>query len=315
MNSSASLKQSLFPDFPIAKDAMLEPQSKLYFMGSCFSDEISERFHNLYLPTESNPFGTLFTPQALRKSLEIITQNRPIQLFAHNDTWHFLDGAYRFHHKNEEALQEQISLIADRAYQNLQQSSHLFITLGTAIYYQWQASGDSVANCHKIPQKNFVKKTFSASEIESDLDRISELIQQHFPHLQLVYTVSPVRHLRDGIRENTISKALLQSALHAHLNTHPEHKYFPSFEIFNEELRDLRFFKPDLMHPNDWAINYIFSRLIEVHAHPELQDFLMQAEVQRKQENHLQNFQKATLETDWNWNENRNKLLHSIKKH
>ena len=131
----------------------------------------------------------------------------------------------------------------------------------------------------------------------------------------MVYTVSPVRHLRDGIRENTISKSLLQSALHAHLNTHSEHKYFPSFEIFNEELRDLRFFKPDLMHPNGWAIDYIFSRVIEVYAHPELLNFLIHAETLRKQESHLQNLAKASLETDWNWNENRNKLLHSIKKH
>ena len=315
MNSSASLKQSLFHDFPIVKDAILSPQSKLYFMGSCFSDEISERFHNLYISTESNPFGTLFTPQSLRKSLQIITQSTPIQLIAHNDTWHFLDGAYRFHHKNEDTLKGQIQQLAHNAYQNLQQSSHLFVTLGTAIYYQWEPSGESVANCHKIPQKNFVKKIFSTSEIESDLDLISELIQKHFPQLQLVYTVSPVRHLRDGIRENTLSKSLLQSALHAHLNRHNLHKYFPSFEIFNEELRDLRFFKPDLMHPNDWAINYIFSRLIEVHANPELLNFLIHAEAMRKQENHNQKLAKTTVDIDWNWNESRNKLLHSFKKH
>jgi len=311
MISSQSLRNSLSREFPINKDPIMNEKSELYFMGSCFSDEISQRFHQRYIPTNHNPFGTLFTPRALRRSLEIITEESPINLTDFGGNWHFLDGAYRFHHKDSENLHLQLQNICKLAYQQLRQSTHLFLTLGTAIYYEWIATGVPVANCHKIPQNNFIKKRFAFSEIEADLYHIQDIVAKHFPKLQLIYTVSPVRHLRDGIQENSKSKSLLIAALHEYLEKNPSVKYFPSFEILNDELRDLRFFKPDLMHPNTWSVDYIFTRLVETYATMELENYLDKAETVRNAENHKVKAENLTSLTDWNWEEKRTELLNS----
>lgn len=312
MNSAQSMKQSLQSDFPITPDPFLAPNSNLFFLGSCFSDEMSQRFHNLYIPSHTNPFGTLFSPQAIRKALEIFTKEREIQLSYTADTWHFLDGANRFQHANETQLRHQITQLAQWSHQALLDSNVLFITLGSAHYYQWNPTQESVANCHKIPQKEFQKACFKPVEVEQDLQQIETLIQKHYPHLKVVYTISPVRHLRDGVRENSLSKSILKVALNDHIAANPHLRYFPSFEIFNEELRDFRFFKPDLMHPNPWATDYIFTRLIETHAQTALRNYLSAAEERRKVEAHKSHTRLQMLEIDSTWDSHREALLKQI---
>ena len=308
MHSGHFLKQSLFNDFHIDKEPIISPKSQLYFIGSCFSQEISQRFHERYVLTEHNPFGTLFTPQSIRKVLEIISGTEPVELTKFNEAWHFLDGAYRFHGTHSEKLKSQIDQIALQSRAFLEQSEFLFITLGTSIYYEWIHNARSVANCHKIPQDNFLKKQFSTEEVEADLNAIQDLISEKFPHLNIIYTVSPVRHLRDGIRENSVSKSILDAALHEHLSSNRA-RYFPSYEIFTDELRDLRFFKPDLMHPNEWATDYIFTRLLETYGTTELFEFVNQADKIRKFESHKNKVSEIQMGSDWNWEENRNRLL------
>ena len=308
MHSGHFLKQSLFNDFYIDKEPIISPKSQLYFIGSCFSQEISQRFHERYVLTEHNPFGTLFTPQSIRKALEIISGAKPAELTKFNEEWHFLDGAYRFHGTHSEKLKSQIDQIALQSRAFLEQSEFLFITLGTSIYYEWIHNSRSVANCHKISQDNFLKKQFSTEEVEADLNAIQDLISEKFPHLQVIYTVSPVRHLRDGIRENSVSKSILHAALHEHLSSNRA-RYFPSYEIFTDELRDLRFFKPDLMHPNEWATDYIFTRLLETYGTTELFEFVNQADKIRKFESHKNKVSEIQMGSDWNWEENRNRLL------
>ena len=308
MHSGHFLKQSLFNDFHIDTEPIISPKSQLYFIGSCFSQEISQRFHERYLLTEHNPFGTLFTPQSIRKALEIISGTKPVELTKFNEEWHFLDGAYRFHGTHSEKLKSQIDQIALQSRAFLKQSNFLFITLGTSIYYEWIHNSRSVANCHKIPQNNFLKKQFTTEEIKTDLNAIDTLISENFPQIQIVYTVSPVRHLRDGIRENSVSKSILHAALHEHLSSNRA-RYFPSYEIFNDELRDLRFFKTDLMHPNDWATDYIFTRFLETYGTTELIEFVDRADKLRKIELHKKHNSAIQVETNWNWEENRNNLL------
>lgn len=312
MNSALWMKQSLQSDFVITPEPFIAPNSNLFFLGSCFSDEMSQRFHDLYIPTHTNPFGTLFSPQAIRKALEIFTKEREIQLSFAADSWHFLDGANRFQHAEKSVLLNQIAHLAQLSHEALLASNILFITLGSAHYYQWTATHESVANCHKIPQKEFRKSCFSTSEVETDLHQIESLIQKHYPQLSVVYTISPVRHLRDGVRENSLSKSILKVALHNHVSKNQPIRYFPSFEIFNEELRDFRFFKTDLMHPNPWAINYIFTRLVETYALPAMRDYLRAAAERRKIESHKSQTQLQALEIDTNWDSHREALLHQM---
>jgi hypothetical protein len=312
MNSAQSMKQSLQSDFPITPDPFIAPNSNLFFLGSCFSDEMSQRFHDLYIPTHTNPFGTLFSPQAIRKALEIFTKEREIQLHFASNAWHFLDGANRFQNAEAAVLQNQLDQLARWSHQALLDSHVLFITLGSAHYYQWNLTQESVANCHKIPQKEFQKACFKPVEVEQDLQKIEALIRKYYPHLTVVYTISPVRHLRDGVRENSLSKSILKVALNDHISANPHLRYFPSFEIFNEELRDFRFFKPDLMHPNPWATDYIFTRLIETHAQPALRNYLSAAEERRKVEAHKSHTRLQQLEIDSTWDSHREALLQQI---
>ena len=148
--------------------------------------------------------------------------------------------------------------------------------------------------------------------MEQDLQQIETLIRKHYPHLTVVYTISPVRHLRDGVRENSLSKSILKVALNEHIAANSHLRYFPSFEIFNEELRDFRFFKPDLMHPNAWATDYIFTRLIETHVQPELRNYLYAAEERRKVEAHKSHTRLQQLEIDTTWDSHREALLKQI---
>ncbi len=312
MISSLQLKNSLNTQFPIHEDPFIHPKSGMVFLGSCFSEEIAHRFHDRLMPSYFNPFGTLFTPKSIRKSLEIIIGNIPIEIIQRSEFHHFLDGASRFQSKDPETLKNQIIQIAADARNNLREADVLFITLGTSYYYEYVPNAKPVANCHRIPQSEFLKKRFNITEIESDLNGIYALVQQHFPHLKLVFTISPVRHLRDGIEENVHSKALLKVALNQFIELHTDCRYFPSYEIFTEELRDFRFFKNDLMHPNEWATDYIFTRLIETYARSSLKRYLKEADPIRKQYIHETFKTLETVNPQWNWHEHRERLLKAV---
>ena len=134
--------------------------------------------------------------------------------------------------------------------------------------YEYLATGEIVANCHKQPQTLFKKQLLSLSEIVASLKRITESVQRKQPNIRIIFTVSPVRHLRDGAQENLLSKSLIICAIHELLGTVEEDKpknlfYFPSYEILMDELRDYRFYKEDMLHPNEQAIQYIWERFAQ----------------------------------------------------
>ncbi len=313
MISSSQLKNALHTRFHIFEDPFIHPKSNMVFLGSCFSEEISQRFHDRFMPSYFNPFGTLFTPNAILNCLEIIAGIKPIEILQRQELHYFLDGAARFQNKNADLLRNQIATIALEAKQHLQKADVLFITLGTAFYYEYLPKAKPVANCHKIPQKDFLKKRFDTQEIQTDLSQMYSLVEHHFPGAKLVFTISPVRHLRDGIAENVHSKALLKVALAQFMEQHPNCRYFPSYEIFNEELRDFRFFKNDLMHPNEWSSDYIFTRLIETYADPSLLNYLNKAEPIRKKHIHDDYKALSSINPQLNWHEHRSNLLSSVE--
>jgi hypothetical protein len=263
MISSETLKKQKQTVFPIPKDPFVEAQDALVFLGSCFSDEISQKLHNHYFDTFSNPFGTLFTAHALSENLAFLTHEETPTLTQFEQQWHYLQGAAKFQHPQKEQLLAQLLKIKQHAISKIKSAQHLFITLGSTYYYEWNLTQSPVANCHKIPQKHFSKKRFTVFETIAQLNRISDNIKQLNPQATLIFTISPVRHLRDGIRENLLSKSILHVALDAFLNENPTFRYFPSFEIAQEELRDHQFFKEDLAHMNDWSTQYILYRFLE----------------------------------------------------
>ena len=145
------------------------------------------------------------------------------------------------------------------ANQRIQQASHLIITLGTAWVYRFIETDHIVANCHKIPQKKFLKELLSVDDISESIDAIISLVKSVNNNVKIIFTVSPIRHLKDGYSENSLSKAHLLSAIHRIVEPRNQSYYFPSFEIMMDDLRDYRFYKNDMLHPNKTAINYIWE--------------------------------------------------------
>jgi len=142
-------------------------------------------------------------------------------------------------------------------------ASHIVITLGTAWVYRHKASGNIVANCHKVPQREFSKELLSPGQIAGSVSNILSMLEKANPKAAVIFTISPVRHLKDGFAENQRSKANLISGLHEVLDAHVGANYFPSYEIVMDELRDYRFYATDLVHPNQMAIDFIWERFAE----------------------------------------------------
>jgi hypothetical protein len=298
---SAELKRQIQTQFPIEPRPIFSPKDAFFFIGSCFSDEISKRLQNHYFNTYSNPFGTVFTSNAILKNLRFIAGLDPLNIQQFQNQWHFLDGSSRFQHPDKLVLEQSVLQIQSESFQKIKSANLILITLGTAYYYEWSDQNYPVANCHKIPQKYFRKNRFSHAEIKIDLEQINNVIKQINPDAKLLFTISPVRHLRDGIRENLLSKSLLYVALDEFLRQHGECIYFPSFEIAQEELRDHHFFKSDLAHMNDWATEYIFLRFIETLSTPETRKFFEKAAAlsKRIQHENFENRKKTTLDEEW----------------
>ncbi len=228
-------------------------KSKCLFIGSCFSDDISKKFQEGGLKTLSNPFGTIFHPLALLNLFEDIDIDSTC--FQRDDVWlSWLSSGVIFGLSKDE-LGFKLNSLKHELYNYLKESDFLFVTLGTAIGYRLKSTNQLVANCHKMPMSLFHKELTNGIEMTNNWLQLIEKIKSINPSIEIVFTVSPVRHIKEGVIENNISKSQLFSLIHF-LNVN----YFPSYEIVNDELRDYRFFKEDLVHPNQQAIDYVWEK-------------------------------------------------------
>ena len=250
----------------------IDYSSQLLLLGSCFSENIGAKLHYFKFRTLQNPFGILFHPLAIENLIsraikkEYYTEN---ELFYLNERWHCFDAHSSLSDVSKEQLLERLNAHLATTEAHLRKSTHIIITLGTAWVYREKESVKTVANCHKVPQQEFVKHLLSVAEIISSLQRTVQEIQSINKKAQLVFTISPVRHLKDGFIENQRSKSHLITAIHDIVNS-PSlgggwgEDYFPAYEIMMDELRDYRFYDRDMVHPNQMAIDYIWEKFVEV---------------------------------------------------
>lgn len=241
-------------------------------LGSCFAEHIAEKFEYFKFQSTSNPFGILYHPKAIENLIENAIEKKIYldpDVFFHNERWHCFEA----HSDLSSPLKEELLINLNDAIQStnlyIQNSTHIVITLGTAWSYKFLETNTIVANCHKIPQKQFKKEIQSGKSIVKSLEHMIELIQSLNPKASIIFTVSPVRHLKDGFIENSQSKSHLITAIHSVLNqkfnfNSQRLHYFPSYEIMMDELRDYRFYAEDMLHPNQTAINYIWERFRSV---------------------------------------------------
>jgi len=240
----------------------LDHSSSLFLLGSCFSEHMQEKFDYYQFRNFSNPFGILFHPLAIETALRhCVDKNlyEPKDLLEHQGTWISLEHHSQFDDRDQQQVLININKRIDEAHRAVINTSHFIITLGTSWVYEWKNDGRLVGNCHKIPQKYFNKELLSAEEILNCLRRIITLLQSINQQATVIFTVSPVRHLKDGFIENSLSKALLLAAVHDLKKENHNIHYFPAYEILIDDLRDYRFYEKDLVHPNEMAVEYVWN--------------------------------------------------------
>ena len=252
---------------PIQKsDFPMDYQSKIMLLGSCFAENMAEKFEYFKFVNVVNPFGIIFNPVSLEKLIfrsihkKYFTEK---DIFFHNEAWHCFEVHSELSNPKATEFLATLNQLIDFTNQQLKKSTHIIITLGTSWVYRHIETHEIVANCHKVPQKQFVKEILSIAQIEASLQNIMTEIQGVNPNCNFIFTVSPVRHIKDGFVENNVSKAHLISALQSSSFQLPASGYFPSYEIMMDELRDYRFYAEDMLHPNHTAIDYIWIKFFE----------------------------------------------------
>lgn len=246
--------------------------SKLLLIGSCFSENISEKLKYFKFQVQSNPFGILYNPKAIENLIAKAINNTVYtdnDIFNLNERWHCFDAHSDLSTLSNEDLIKNLNITISNTHQQIKDASHIIITLGTSWVYRYIETNTIVGNCHKIPQKKFLKELLTVNEVFNSLKNIQNLISTINPTVQIIFTVSPVRHIKDGFIENSQSKAHLIAAIHQVISNTDNAKtaYFPSYEIMLDDLRDYRFYANDMIHPNDTAINYIWEQFLQVWIH------------------------------------------------
>jgi lysophospholipase L1-like esterase len=250
-------------------DFKIDYNSKIVSLGSCFAENIAEKLDYFKFENICNPFGIIFNPVSIEKMMyRIVNQFLYTEedVFFHNERWHCYEVHSDCSKANKDEFLENLNAILRTSLTQLFQASHIIITYGTSWVYRNIESNAIVANCHKVPQAAFSKELLTVETIEKSIQNTINLIRKINPSVHFIFTVSPVRHLKDGFVENQISKAHLISAIYQQMQT--EHcklntEYFPSYEIMMDELRDYRFYAEDMVHPSQVAIDYIWQRFSE----------------------------------------------------
>jgi len=235
--------------------------SKIVLFGSCFTENIRNHFNYFKFETNINSHGILFNPKSIEYAIHDCVSNRK---YNQHDLGYFDKLWLSFNHHSKFSsiylakILELINKNITQTHESLINASHIVITLGTSWVYRYKKTENLVANCHKVPQKEFHKELLQIDQIKESLDQIIALIKKTNAKANIIFTVSPVRHVKDGFVENTLSKAYLQAAIHQIIdNKHTF--YFPAFEIMMDDLRDYRFYEADMIHPNSTAVNYIWD--------------------------------------------------------
>lgn len=242
-------------------------KDKLMFIGSCFTESIGEKLTNLLFYPDINPFGILYNPASATSCLSFLANSkkfRKTDIFHHNEMYHSFYHHSRFSDPVPDNCLRKINSQAEYSSAFIKSCSCLFITFGTAWIYELNGTGEAVSNCHKLPDKMFSRRLMEVDEIVSVYIELIKQLEELNPGLRIVFTVSPVRHWKDGAENNMLSKSVLHVAIHKLTEEFSNVSYFPSYEIMMDDLRDYRFYKDDMLHPDSVAVDYIFERFCDV---------------------------------------------------
>ncbi len=259
----------------LGQEADITYASRIMMFGSCFSEHIGNKLDSLKFNVSNNPLGILFNPCSIQQTIQRIIEKRAFteqDLFCREGVWNSFHLHSKFARLSIKDYLDNANEQLTVAHVFLKSATHVFITLGTAWIYALEADGSIVANCHKEKSQLFVRKRLSIEACQEALEQTIESLHSFNPSLNITFTVSPIRHWKDGAHGNQISKSTLLLAIEQIQERHPSLHYFPAYEIMMDELRDYRFYASDLLHPNEIAIQYIWERFTENRISPTTQE-------------------------------------------
>lgn len=260
-------------------DLNLTHQHKVLTIGSCFAEVIGQKLLQHNVDVLVNPFGTIFNPVSLSLLLKAAaTQVYTFDehLVEHNGIWYAYDFHSSLSSPSKTQLLDQIYKRLDQTRQQLEKAELLIITLGTAVAYKLKDTGKVVANCHKLPAKQFDQFILSTSEIETAFQELLPILQCINPKLKIILTVSPVRHVKETLETNSVSKAILRVVCHQLTQQYANILYFPAYEIMLDDLRDYRFYKQDMLHPTEVAEDYIWEKFLNAYYGSDFRNFTLE---------------------------------------
>jgi hypothetical protein len=289
------VKQFNLPfSFPASANK-IEYGQRLVFLGSCFSDEMGAKAKYFGLDTFTNPFGTVFHPLAIARTLlDTIQPPADFQerLVNREDLFFSWDAGGTVFGYSAVELNKKLESNRAQLKKNLENGGFLFITFGTAWGYREKQTNELVSNCHKFPGDSFIKELSSIEEIVFQWENVINLLKELNTNLKIVFTISPVRHSKDGLVENNQSKAILIEAVRRLVNENYA-SYFPSYEIVIDELRDYRFFKEDRVHPNDEAIADVWDRFSDSYFNEDTKRIMEEVRSYRLADDHRSLFSES----------------------
>ncbi|MEQ9377014.1 MAG: GSCFA domain-containing protein [Imperialibacter sp.] len=284
---------------------LITHRDSILTLGSCFADIIGNRLAENKFSVDINPFGTVYNPVSIFKLLSQAANNTSFTkegIVESQGIYQHFDLHSKFGKGTKEELEREIQQLERKTDKALAEAKWLIVTLGTAVVYE--RSGEIVANCHKVPANQFTKSILSVKEVIRAYENVRNQLLEANPGIQIIITVSPVRHIKDTLVVNSQSKSILRVAV-AEMTAFPEVSYFPSYEIMMDDLRDYRFYEKDMIHPNETAHDYIWEKFSQVYFDdPTRQLILKWQKLKRNLEHkpfhpasaHHQAFLKKTLE-------------------
>jgi hypothetical protein len=267
-----------------ASSISIEYPQKLLLVGSCFTENIGAKLQYHLFETKENPHGILFNPVSVQNAIMDYIQLKQYtdnDLFLLNDVWNSWHHHSRFSGITQQEALTKINNSIQEAHQFLKSANHLMITLGSAWLYTLNENAPNenglvVANNHKAPSNWFTKKLMQPHQLISSLNELVKAIKNFNPSIHIVFTISPVRHLREGLVENNRSKAVLIQAVHEVVATSQQTAYFPAYEYVIDDLRDYRYYAEDLVHPNYAATNYVWDQFVATYMQEGTQQLMKQ---------------------------------------
>ncbi len=244
---------------------------KIVLMGSCFAESIGEKLVENKFNCLVNPNGILFNPSSIAVALHSYIKNdENIKIGDNNGPNFSFDHHGSFSKNTIEELRTEVLTARKQAHQFLKEAKFLIITFGSAYVFRYIKDMQIVANCHKLPQQDFLKDLLRVDDIVSEYSHLINDLRDFNPELKIIFTISPVKYLRDGIIYNNLSKAILIQSVHQMVSATSNPKstllnYFPAYELVNDDLRDYRFYKEDMAHPNEQAINYVWGKFTDTY--------------------------------------------------